>query len=255
MRTLPAFLSPPALDGRRRRALARLVGRPGPALWRALAALTLLAALPAWADGPDEAGPGAADTLQASDSAASALGPDPLAHWLQQQGLMPLPPADARSAAPTPAAAAAAAAGPADTTVPMRDASAELVIAALNFLEIPYRWGGNNADEGFDCSGFTRFVFATSLGLMLPRRAEEQARASALLPVRRDALRPGDLVFFNTMRRAFSHVGIYIGDGRFIHAPRAGAEVRIEHIGSRYWSQRFNGARRAGEAAGAGAAG
>jgi cell wall-associated NlpC family hydrolase len=84
-----------------------------------------------------------------------------------------------------------------------------------------------------------------SLGLVLPRRADEQANASGLMKVGREDLRPGDLVFFNTMRRTFSHVGIYVGDGKFIHSPATGGAVRIDDMRYAYWSQRFNGARRA----------
>jgi cell wall-associated NlpC family hydrolase len=127
----------------------------------------------------------------------------------------------------------------------VRDAASDLVMTAMNFLGVPYRLGGNSADAGFDCSGFTRHIFENSLGLVLPRRADEQARAQGLLAIGRNELRPGDLVFFNTMRRTFSHVGIYLGDGKFIHAPRTGSEVRIEDMGSSYWSRRFTGARRA----------
>jgi cell wall-associated NlpC family hydrolase len=97
----------------------------------------------------------------------------------------------------------------------------DMVLSAMNFLGVPYRRGGNTP-TGFDCSGFTRHVFERSLGLVLPRRADQQARNAGLLNVQRDELKPGDLVFFNTMRRAFSHVGIYVGDGKFIHAPRTG---------------------------------
>jgi cell wall-associated NlpC family hydrolase len=127
----------------------------------------------------------------------------------------------------------------------MRDTASELVMQAMNFLGVPYRRGGNTAEQGFDCSGFTRHVFENSIGLVLPRRADEQAKSSSLLNVKREELKPGDLVFFNTMRRAFSHVGIYVGDGKFIHAPRAGGEVRVEDMRQAYWSKRFNGARRA----------
>ena len=127
----------------------------------------------------------------------------------------------------------------------MRDKATEMVMSAMQFLGVPYQRGGNSADEGFDCSGFTRHVFERSIGLVLPRRADEQARLAALDNVRREELKPGDLVFFNTMRRAFSHVGIYVGEGRFIHAPRAGAQVRIEDMRQAYWAHRFNGARRA----------
>jgi cell wall-associated NlpC family hydrolase len=127
----------------------------------------------------------------------------------------------------------------------MRDTASDLVMQAMNFLGVPYRLGGNTADQGFDCSGFTRYVFQNSIGLVLPRRADEQARSSGLLAVKREELKPGDLVFFNTMRRAFSHVGIYVGEGKFIHAPRSGGEVRVEDMRQAYWSKRFNGARRA----------
>jgi cell wall-associated NlpC family hydrolase len=127
----------------------------------------------------------------------------------------------------------------------MRDRATELVMASMNFLGVRYVRGGNDAEQGFDCSGFTRYVFEHSLGLVLPRRADEQARQAGLTSVGRNELRPGDLVFFNTMRRAFSHVGIYVGEGKFIHAPRSGAEVRIEDMRQAYWTKRFNGARRA----------
>ncbi|MFY9509857.1 MAG: C40 family peptidase [Rubrivivax sp.] len=127
----------------------------------------------------------------------------------------------------------------------MRDAASDLVLSAMNFLGVPYRRGGDSADEGFDCSGFTRHVFEMSLGLVLPHRAEQQAKDKALAQVGRDELKPGDLVFFNTMKRTFSHVGIYIGDGKFIHSPRSGSEVRIEDMRQAYWAKRYNGARRA----------
>ena len=80
---------------------------------------------------------------------------------------------------------------------------------------------------------------------MLPRRVDEQARAPGFVPVKRDELQPGDLVFFNTLKRTFSHVGIYIGEGKFIHSPRPGGEVRIEEMSLAYWRKRFTGARRA----------
>jgi cell wall-associated NlpC family hydrolase len=130
----------------------------------------------------------------------------------------------------------------------VREQASDLVLSAMNFLGVPYRRGGNG-EAGFDCSGFTRHVFEMSLGLVLPRRADEQAKSKSLLEVTRDELKPGDLVFFNTMKRAFSHVGIYVGDGKFIHSPRTGGEVRIEDMREAYWAKRFNGARRADVAA------
>jgi cell wall-associated NlpC family hydrolase len=120
--------------------------------------------------------------------------------------------------------------------------ASELVVNSMGFLGVPYKRGGNNAETGFDCSGFVRAVYEQSLGLLLPRRAEQQA--SATQRIDKTDLQPGDLVFFNTLRHAFSHVGIYIGDGKFIHSPKPGAEVRVESMGVRYWQRRFDGARR-----------
>ncbi|HEU5294341.1 MAG TPA: C40 family peptidase [Burkholderiaceae bacterium] len=140
----------------------------------------------------------------------------------------------------TPAPTAAASSNGPDAV-----AGGEVVIAAMTFLDRPYQFGGQSAEAGFDCSGFTRYVFGQALGVELPRSAEEQAQAPMLRSVSsRRALQPGDLVFFNTLQRTFSHVGIYVGDGRFIHAPRTGAQVRIESIHATYWSRRYTGARR-----------
>jgi cell wall-associated NlpC family hydrolase len=150
---------------------------------------------------------------------AAAEADDPLLSMLQARGLV-----------------TGAAASP-------RPAAAELVLAALNFLDIQYRFGGNDAREGFDCSGFTRHVFATALGLALPRRAEQQAQAPALRAVGHDELEPGDLVFFNTMNRPHSHVGIYIGEGRFIHSPSNKGKVRIDSLTSGWFATRFEEAR------------
>ena len=127
----------------------------------------------------------------------------------------------------------------------VRDTATDMVASAMNFLGVRYKRGGTSAVQGFDCSGFTRYVFENSLGLVLPRRADQQAKNAGLLAIKQDELKPGDLVFFNTMRRAFSHVGIYVGEGKFIHAPRAGGQVRIEDMRGAYWTKRFNGARRA----------
>ena len=127
----------------------------------------------------------------------------------------------------------------------VRDKASDMVLTSMNFLGVPYRRGGTSAEDGFDCSGFTRRVFEMSLGLVLPRRADEQAKAKGLIDVKRDELKPGDLVFFNTLKRTFSHVGIYVGEGKFIHAPRTGGEVRVEDMRFAYWAKRFTGARRA----------
>ncbi|OIQ72218.1 gamma-DL-glutamyl hydrolase precursor [mine drainage metagenome] len=120
--------------------------------------------------------------------------------------------------------------------------ASDLVIHAIGFLGVPYRRGGNSGESGFDCSGFVKAVYEQTVGLILPRKAEQQAATTQ--KISEAELQPGDLVFFNTMRRAFSHVGIYIGDGKFVHSPKPGAEVRIENMDVRYWRSRFDGARR-----------
>ena len=119
-----------------------------------------------------------------------------------------------------------------------------MVVKAMNFLGVPYRRGGSDESSGFDCSGFTRHIVEASIGTLLPRRVDDQAKAPGLVAVKRQELKPGDLVFFNTLKRTFSHVGIYIGEGKFIHAPRPGGEVRVEDMGFKYWAKRFTGARR-----------
>ncbi|MDL2339116.1 MAG: C40 family peptidase [Pseudomonadota bacterium] len=159
--------------------------------------------------------------------------PDAVTRLLIERGL--LPPAVADSASDSPS-----------LVQRMRDRASDMVITAMNFLGVPYRRGGSSEEAGFDCSGFTRHIFEMSLGLVLPRRVDDQAGAAGLVEVKREELRPGDLVFFNTLRRTFSHVGIYVGDGKFIHSPRTGGAVRVEDMRYDYWSQRFTGARRAG---------
>lgn len=131
----------------------------------------------------------------------------------------------------------------------MRDRASEAVVSALNFLGVPYRRGGDSVEEGFDCSGFTRHIYELAMGVTLPRRSDEQAKMPAASKVDKSELKPGDLVFFNTLRRTFSHVGIYVGDGKFVHAPRTGAVVRVESMNNSYWSRRFDGARRVKTAA------
>ena len=122
------------------------------------------------------------------------------------------------------------------------DRTSDLVVTAMGFLGVPYRRGGNSAETGFDCSGFVRAMYEKTAGLLLPRRADQQAAFAEKID--KKDLRPGDLVFFNTMRRTFSHVGIYVGDGKFIHSPRSGSEVRVDDMQQSYWKRRFDGARR-----------
>lgn len=216
----------------------------------------------------------------ATSTAAATAEADPIRRLLIEQGYLPATtatavqaatptvggvagplqnasPATTVSAPASPAAvpgvpAASVSAAQADDAAParpglaaqVRDRASDMVLTAMNFLGVPYRRGGTSETSGFDCSGFTRHIFELSLGLVLPRRADEQARARGLIDIRRDELRPGDLVFFNTMRRTFSHVGIYVGEGKFIHSPRAGGKVRVEEMGQGYWKARFTGARR-----------
>jgi cell wall-associated NlpC family hydrolase len=120
--------------------------------------------------------------------------------------------------------------------------ASELVINAMGFLGVPYKRGGDSFETGFDCSGFVRAIYEQTAGLLLPRQAQQQAATTN--KIEKTDLQPGDLVFFNTMRRAFSHVGIYVGNGKFIHSPKPGAEVRVEDMGITYWARRFDGARR-----------
>lgn len=118
-----------------------------------------------------------------------------------------------------------------------------MVFNALAVLGVPYRRGGNSAEAGFDCSGFVKAMYEQTVGLELPAKGRA-ASVAATQQIDKTELRPGDLVFFNTMRRAFSHVGIYIGDGQFVDSPKPGAHVRVENMGESYWSRNFDGARR-----------
>lgn len=124
----------------------------------------------------------------------------------------------------------------------VQDNTANVIANAMHFIGVPYRRGGESPETGFDCSGLVRTLYAEAWGKILPRRANEQAAATEKID--KSELKPGDLVFFNTMRSAFSHVGIYLGNGKFIHAPRTGARVRIEDMTISYWQRRFDGARR-----------
>jgi len=119
--------------------------------------------------------------------------------------------------------------------------ASELILSAMGFLGVPYKRGGSN-ENGFDCSGFVRSMYEQTVGLVLPRRAKEQAAVTDKID--KQELQPGDLVFFNTLKQTFSHVGIYIGNNQFIHSPRQGGEVRVEDMRQAYWEKRFNGARR-----------
>lgn len=118
----------------------------------------------------------------------------------------------------------------------------DILFHALSAAGVDYRQGGKSQQAGFDCSGLVAFVYREAYGLTLPHNTQAQSALGE--SVTSSELQPGDLVFFNTQRKPFSHVGIYIGEGRFIHAPREGSVVRNENLRARYWSSRFDGARR-----------
>jgi cell wall-associated NlpC family hydrolase len=146
----------------------------------------------------------------------------------------PLPPPPAIVSAPaeepTPPAAA----------TPAPEAATALLATALHLVGVPYQNGGTTAD-GFDCSGFTQYVFAQH-GLLLPREVRDQFSAGS--PVDRDAIAPGDLLFFQTTAKGPSHVGIALGGDEFVHAPSSTGVVRVEHYTAAYWARRYVGARR-----------
>lgn len=131
---------------------------------------------------------------------------------------------------------------PARDTGPMSGERAEALLQTLLMLGVDYRYGGKSPETGFDCSGLVAHVFREAYGIELPHNARAQSEMG--MRVSLSELRAGDLVFYNTLNRPFSHVGIYLGDGRFVHAPKTGAQVRVEPIRGRYWMRRFDGARR-----------
>lgn len=122
------------------------------------------------------------------------------------------------------------------------DRAASLAIEAMSLVGIHYKLGGSSPEHGLDCSGLVRYVFREANGTELPRTSSEISRVGE--KVDKKDLQPGDLVFFNTLKRAFSHVGIYLGDNKFIHAPSSGGTVRVDSMDLDYWKARFNGARR-----------
>jgi len=124
----------------------------------------------------------------------------------------------------------------------MVEGTREIGLFALSLVGINYRYGGESPERGLDCSGLIRYVFQQVTGVTLPRTAKELSRIGQ--DIRTPDLEPGDLVFFNTRRFAFSHVGIYLGNDRFIHAPSRGGEVGVASLGNAYWQKRYNGARR-----------
>ena len=129
----------------------------------------------------------------------------------------------------------------------IRDTTSEVTEHALGLIGIKYKRGGNTIENGLDCSGFVRLVFKNANEANLPRTAKEMSNEGEA--VSQKDLQPGDLVFFNTLKKSFSHVGIYLGDNQFIHSPSAGGKVRVDSMNMSYWKKRFNGARRVNETA------
>ena len=130
----------------------------------------------------------------------------------------------------------------ASSAQPAAGGAAEMALSSIALLGVPYRFGSDDPAVGLDCSGLVRFVVRGVLGVQLPRQAEAISRTG--VEVDRQQLQPGDLVFFNTLGRPFSHVGVYLGGDQFVHAPARRGQVRIEQISQPYWQRRFNGARR-----------
>ncbi|TMH03215.1 MAG: NlpC/P60 family protein [Betaproteobacteria bacterium] len=146
------------------------------------------------------------------------------------------------ASAATEAEAAAVSASPASATNRVWNRAQDLAIFALGLIGVDYRFGGNTPEAGLDCSGLVGYVFQQVTGITLPRTSQELSRMGRRVTV--EDLKVGDLVFFNTRSLPFSHVGIYLGDDRFVHAPSHGGEVEIVSLSAKYWHARFSGARR-----------
>jgi cell wall-associated NlpC family hydrolase len=129
--------------------------------------------------------------------------------------------------------------------ITLTNKASDLAINAMDMLGIRYKYGGNNPQNGLDCSGLVRYLFKETFGTTLPRTSAEISRVGETISP--NELKPGDLVFYNTLKRKFSHVGIYLGNNKFIHSPSAGGEVRVEDMDLSYWKKRFDGARRINE--------
>ena len=125
----------------------------------------------------------------------------------------------------------------------LSERSNEVLMRAISLVGTPYRYGGNSPEGGFDCSGLVDFVFLDAAGLKLPRSTNELIELDAP-EIRRSRLQPGDLVFFSPDGGNVSHIGIYVGEGRFVHAPKAGGTVRLDHLDTDYWIRAYKGAKR-----------
>ncbi|WP_024303165.1 C40 family peptidase [Pseudogulbenkiania sp. MAI-1] len=154
---------------------------------------------------------------------------------LSLAGCSSAPPRKPSSAKPRPATS------PALTGLTADGAGREILMYTLGLLDLDYRFGGNNPEAGLDCSGMVSYIYQNAVGVKLPHNAAQIA--SVARPIETSRMQVGDLVFFNTMNRPFSHMGIYIGDGKFVHAPRSNSTIRVERLDNRYFAARFEGAR------------
>jgi len=120
-------------------------------------------------------------------------------------------------------------------------AGREILMYTLGLLDVEYKFGGANPEAGLDCSGMVAYIYQNAVGVKLPHNAAKIAELGK--PIATEALQVGDLVFFNTMNRPFSHMGIYIGDGKFVHAPRTNSAIRADYLDNSYFAPRFEGGR------------
>ncbi|HCJ28185.1 MAG TPA: hydrolase Nlp/P60 [Pseudomonas sp.] len=132
----------------------------------------------------------------------------------------------------------------AESTQPLSGIAEDVLFTALGLVGTPYRYGGNTPDSGFDCSGLIGYVYRGAAGLALPRTTHEMSSMGGA-SVRRDSLQAGDLLFFATSGgRRVSHAAIYVGEGRFVHAPSSGGTVRLDNLSDRYWQKHYLSAKR-----------
>jgi cell wall-associated NlpC family hydrolase len=212
-------------------------GRPSAIHLRlAFAALLAAASLPAIAaEAPH-------DTLELSPPVLAPLADAGLRNPLSLPGRTVLFARDVRAIF-NDAAIPGGTAADAIATAPTEGRIRGMLRRALSLLGTPYRWGGTTPENGFDCSGLVGYVFRNNLGIELPRISRDMAKVGELIRDR-DALAEGDLVFFSRAGKHVDHVGIYIGNGQFLHAPRTGKDVEIATLTSGYWAQKFLQARR-----------
>ncbi|WP_373188043.1 C40 family peptidase [Halopseudomonas sp.] len=130
----------------------------------------------------------------------------------------------------------------AKTASPFSPTNNEVIFRAFSLIGTPYRWGGSSPDTGFDCSGLINYVYREAAGVTLPRTTAGLTALKSQAPSQ--DLMPGDLVLFAMSGRSVDHAGIYVGEGRFLHAPSSGGKVRIDELQASYWQSTFKGARR-----------